>query len=126
MAKSFSNNNVLSARFELTPFEGAWLKHLGRPALRGIWFVYGKSGSGKTTYCLKLAKYLTQFAKKVAYNSLEQGLSPAMQMAWRRAGLEECGRRIMLIDGEQLNELSKRLSKKHSPDIVFVDSVMYL
>ena len=126
MAKSYSNNNVLSARFELAPFEGAWLEHLGRPALQGLWFVYGKSGSGKTTYSLKLAKYLTQFVKKVAYNSLEQGLSPAMQMAWRRAGLEECGRRIMLIDREQLPELSKRLTKKQSPDIVFVDSVMYL
>lgn len=126
MAKSYSNYNVLSARFELLPFDGRWLAHLGRPALTGIWYVYGKRGSGKTTYCLQLAKYLTQFVKKVAYNSLEQGLSPAMQMAWRRAGLEECGRHIMLIDREQLPELRVRLTKKQSPDIVFIDSVMYM
>lgn len=126
MAKSYSNSNVLSARFELAPFDGAWLEHLGRPALQGMWFVYGKSGSGKTTYCLRLAKYLTGFVKRVAYNSLEQGLSPAMQQAWRRAGLEECGRHIMLIDREQLPELSQRLAKKQSPDVIFIDSVMYL
>lgn len=126
MAKMYSNNNVLSARFALAPFEGAWLAHLGRPALQGMWFVYGKSGSGKTTYCLQLAKYLTGFVRRVAYDSLEQGLSPAMQQAWRRAGLEVCGRKIALIDREPLPDLRARLGKKQSPDVVFLDSVMYL
>ena len=126
MAKTFSNINVLTAQFTLADFGGAWLAHLGRPALRGMWFVYGKSGSGKTTYCLKLAKYLTEFVRKVAYNSLEQGLSPAMQQAWRRAGMAECGNHIMLLDREPLPELRNRLAKKQSPDVVFIDSVMYL
>lgn len=126
MARSYSNHNVLSAKFDLLPFEGQWLEHLGRPSLSGIWFVYGKSGSGKTTYCLQLAKYLTRFVRKVAYNSLEQGLSPAMQQAWRRAGLEECGNRIMLLDRESLPDLCKRLDKKQSPSVIFIDSVMYL
>lgn len=126
MAKTCSNASVLAARFDLAPFEGEWLAHLGRPALSGMWFVYGKSGSGKTTYCLQLAKYLTEFVRKVAYNSLEQGLSPAMQQAWRRVGMAECGNHIMLIDREPLPELRKRLSKKQSPNVIFIDSVMYL
>ncbi|WP_025843368.1 ATP-binding protein [Porphyromonas gingivicanis] len=126
MAKAFSNHNVLSAKFTLANFEGEWLRHLGRPALNGIWFVFGKSGSGKTTYCLQLAKYLTQFVKRIGYNSLEQGLSPSMQQAWRKAGLEECGRRIMLIERESLEELEERLKKKQSPDVIFIDSVLYL
>lgn len=126
MAKAYSNSNVLSAKFDLAPFEGAWLSHLGRPSLCGIWFIYGKSGSGKTTYCLQLAKYLTKFVRKVAYNSLEQGLSPAMQQAWKKAGLEVCGKSIMLINRESLAEMRVRLAKKQSPDVVFIDSVMYL
>ena len=126
MAKTYSNNNVLTAQFRLADFEGSWLAHLGRPALSGMWFVYGKSGSGKTTYCLQLAKYLAGFVNKVAYNSLEQGLSPAMQQAWKRAGMAECGNHIMLIDREPLLELRKRLAKKKSPDVVVIDSVMYL
>ena len=126
MRRAYSNSNVLTAQFTLAPFEGDWLAHLGRPALQGMWFVYGKSGSGKTTYCLKLAKYLTEFVRKVAYNSLEQGLSPAMQQAWRRAGMAECGNHIMLLDREPLPELRNRLAKKQSPDVVFIDSVMYL
>lgn len=126
MRRAYSNNNVLTARFILADFRGAWRDHLGLPALRGMWFVYGKSGSGKTTYCLQLAKYLTEFVRKVAYNSLEQGLSPAMQQAWKRAGMAECGNHIMLLDREPLPELRNRLAKKQSPDVVFIDSVMYL
>lgn len=126
MAKAVSNCNVLAARFDLADFQGDWLAHLGRPALQGLWFVYGKSGSGKTSYCLQLAKYLSRFVGKVAYDSLEQGLSPSMQQAWRRVGMEECGNSIMLLDREPLPELVKRLKKKHSPDVVFLDSVMCL
>ena len=126
MRRAYSNSNVLTAQFKLADFGGVWRDHLGLPALQGMWFVYGKSGSGKTTYCLQLAKYLTEFVRKVAYNSLEQGLSPAMQQAWKRAGMAECGNHIMLLDREPLPELRNRLAKKQSPDVVFIDSVMYL
>lgn len=126
MLKAISNKNVLAAQFELAAFDGDWLEHLGRPALQGIWFVYGKSGSGKSTYCLSLAKYLCRFVFKVAYNSLEQGLSPSMQSAWRRCHMEECGNRIVLLHREGLSALRLRLKKQHSPNVVFIDSVMYL
>lgn len=126
MARAVSNSNFLAKQFELADFEGEWLAHIGRPSLAGIWFVYGKSGSGKTTYCLKLAKYLAGFGKKIAYNSLEQGISPSLQTAWKRCNMKEIGSQIILIDKEDLQSLRERLSKRHSPDVVFIDSVAYL
>lgn len=126
MAQAISNRNVLSAKFELADFTGDWLRHLGRPALQGIWYVYGKSGSGKTTYCLKLAKYLAGYVKRVAYNSLEQGLSPSMQMAWTRVGMAEVGNRITLLDRESWEDLLARLDRRCSPNVVFLDSVLYM
>lgn len=126
MARAVSNSNFLAKQFTLANFEGKWLHHLGRPSLTGIWFVYGKSGAGKTTYCLQLAKYLASFDKRIAYNSLEQGVSPSLQAAWRRGNMAEVGRKIILLDREELDALRLRLNKRQSPEIVFIDSVAYL
>ena len=81
MARAYSSANIRSARFKTVDFDGAWLASIGMPVLRGTWLIYGGSGSGKTSFCLQLAKYLSQFGR-VLYNSLEQGLSPTMQAAW--------------------------------------------
>nr|DAX17994.1 MAG TPA: ATPase [Caudoviricetes sp.] len=124
MKRAISNKNVLAAKFEVVNFEDEWLRSFGRPELCGAWLIYGGSGSGKTTFTLRLCKYLTRFAK-VAYNSLEQGLSLSMQTAWERVGMAEAGSRIMLLDKEGEADLRVRLRRKHSPDVVVIDSVHY-
>lgn len=125
MARAYSNANVRAARFKTAPFEGAWLASIGMPVLRGTWLIYGGSGSGKTSFCLQLAKYLSQFGR-VLYNSLEQGLSPTMQSAWLSGGMEEAGRRVKLLDRESYDELFERLARRQSPEIVIIDSINYL
>nr|DAX23919.1 MAG TPA: AAA domain protein [Caudoviricetes sp.] len=125
MARAYSNANIRSARFKTADFDGAWLASIGMPVLRGTWLIYGGSGSGKTSFCLQLAKYLSQFGR-VLYNSLEQGLSPTMQAAWIAGGMDEAGRRVKLLDREGYNELFERLGKRQSPEIVIIDSINYL
>lgn len=125
MARAYSNANIRSARFKTADFDGAWLASIGMPVLRGTWLIYGGSGSGKTSFCLQLAKYLSQFGR-VLYNSLEQGLSPTMQAAWIAGGMEEAGRRVKLLDREGYDELFARLAKRQSPEIVIIDSINYL
>ena len=125
MARAISNKNVLQAHFEVAEFTGAWLASFGKPELRGTWMIYGGSGSGKTTFVMQLCKYLTSF-RRVAYNSLEQGLSLSLQKAWDRVGLEDVGTRIILLDKESLKDLKARLKRKQSPDIIVIDSVQYL
>ena len=73
---------------------------------------------------MQLCKYLTRF-RRVAYNSLEQGLSLSLQKAWERVGMEEVGTRIILLDKESLKDLTARLRKKQSPGIIVIDSVHY-
>lgn len=124
MKRAYSNVNVMQARFRTAPFDGAWLASLGRPELRGAWIVYGGSGSGKTTYIMQLCKYLTRFGR-VAYNSLEQGLSLSLQKVWERVGMIEVGSRIVLLNKESLEEVRERLDHKGAPDIVVIDSVNY-
>lgn len=74
---------------------------------------------------MQVCKYLTRF-RRVAYNSLEQGLSLSLQKAWERVGMAEVGNRIILLNKEQLKELRTRLKKKQSPDVIVIDSVHYL
>lgn len=123
--RAISNRNILDARFATADFTGPWLASFGRPALNGVWLVSGGSGTGKTTFLLQLAKYLTGFGR-VAYNSIEQGFSLSMQIAWRRVHMEEAGDNIILLDREQLKVLRERLNKRKSPDIIILDSVKYL
>lgn len=125
MSRAISNQNVLAARFETVEFAGEWLASFGRPELRGTWIIWGGSGSGKTTFTLMLCKYLANFGR-VAYNSLEQGLSLSLQKAWERVGMGEAGNSVILLNKEELPELRARLNKRKSPEIIIIDSVQYL
>jgi len=125
MSRAISNINVLAARFETVEFAGEWLASFGRPELRGTWIIWGGSGSGKTTFTLMLCKYLANFGR-VAYNSLEQGLSLSLQKAWERVGMGEAGNSVILLNKEELPELRARLNKRKSPKIIIIDSVQYL
>ena len=108
MGRAISNKNVLAAQFETADFDGPFLESFGRPELRGAWLIWGGSGSGKTTFTLMLCKYLSGF-KRVAYDSLEQGLSLSLQKAWERVNMAEAGSNIILLDKEDLQELRTRL-----------------
>ncbi len=125
MGRAISNQNVLAARFETAEFTGAWLASFGRPELRGTWIIWGDSGSGKTTFTLMLCKYLANFGR-VAYDSLEQGLSLSLQRAWERVGMIEAGSNVILLNKEDLPEMTARLRKRKSPEIVIIDSLQYL
>ncbi len=125
MGRAISNQNVLAARFETADFTGAWLASFGRPELRGTWIIWGDSGSGKTTFTLMLCKYLANFGR-VAYDSLEQGLSLSLQRAWERVGMIEAGSNVILLNKEDLPEMTARLRKRKSPEIIIIDSLQYL
>lgn len=125
MSRAISNQNVLAAKFETAEFDGVWLASFGRPELRGTWLIWGDSGSGKTTFTLMLCKYLANFGR-VAYDSLEQGLSLSLQKAWERVGMIEAGCNVILLNKEDLPELTARLRKRKSPEIIIIDSLQYL
>ncbi len=125
MSRAISNKNVLAAQFETANFDGPFLASFGRPELRGVWIIWGGSGSGKTTFTLQLCKYLAGF-RRVAYNSLEQGLSLSLQKAWERVEMADAGSNIILLNKEQLPELCERLDKRRSPEIIIIDSLQYL
>jgi hypothetical protein len=130
VARAISNKNVLETKYEFADFEGQWLASFGRPELCGVWIIYGVSGCGKTHFALQLLKYLSKFAGKVAYNTLEQGTGTkvrgSFQDAWKECAMEEVGSKVVVLAREPIEELQERLRKRKSPDIVVIDSITAL
>lgn len=123
--RAISNKKFLDTKFESADFDGPWAASFGKPSIYGSWLIFGSPGTGKTTFTLQLAKYLTKFGL-VAYNSLEQGDSPSLQIPWRLVGMSEVGNKIVLLSKVQLKELRIYLKKRKSPRVVIIDSVKYL
>lgn len=126
--KTFARNakgvrELLSMKFDTLPFEGEWYDAFGTPESRGVWIVWGKSGSGKTSFVMKLCKELCKYGR-VVYDSLEEGISLTMQNTVRRSNILEANRRFLLVC-ESMDELSLRLKRQKSPDFVVIDSFQY-
>jgi hypothetical protein len=124
MNRSYSVHNVFDAKFRTLELDGEWKEAIGSPELSGSWFVYGPPKNGKTSFAMKLAKYLTRF-RRVAYNSIEEGLSLSIKMAMKRVNMLEVGRRLVLIK-KDFSELIAYLKQHKSPDIIVIDSVQFL
>ena len=123
MKKALSMVDLMRKNREVYAFEGEWQEAFGQPEQNGVWFIWGRSGNGKTSFVLQLCKELTRYGK-VAYDSLEEGDSLTMQNALMRVGMGDVGRRFILLN-ESLKELDTRLKRRRSPDIVVVDSFQY-
>lgn len=122
--RAYSVSNVLSKKFNPLGFTGDWHSTLGTPDKAFSAIIFGNSGQGKTEAAIKFAKYLTNFGK-VAYDSLEQGLSATIQDALIRNHMDTCGKSFVLLDREPFDELLIRMNKPKSPDFLFIDSVQY-
>lgn len=126
MARAISNKNLCDAVFQTASLDGAWLASFGKPELRGAWIIYGESGSGKTHFALQLLRYLAQFAPRVAYDTIEQGMSLSFQNAWNEADMEALGSKVVVYAKEQIPALMQHLRRKRSPQIVVIDSITAL
>jgi hypothetical protein len=124
LKRALSVNDIRKFKPHSLQFDGEWLESIGCPELTGTWIVWGNSTNGKTRYSLQLAKYLATFCR-VAYNTLEEGLSKSIQDAVLDVGMDEVSGRFRLLDKEPIPELILRLRKKQSPDVIIIDSLQY-
>lgn len=123
MKRAYSPSEILNMNKKVFDFEGEWFDAFGVPEQLGVWFVWGNSGNGKTSFVMQLAKELARFGK-VAYNALEEGTSKSVQDAIERFELHELDGKLQFLC-EPLDVLTARLAKRRSPDFVIVDSFQY-
>lgn len=121
--RAMTVTNILTKSYNLFPFSGEWKAAFGCPEKRGVWFIWGNSGNGKTTFILQLIKYLAQF-DKVLLNSLEEGTSHTIQEGFIRVGMGEVASKVLIVS-EGIESLTERLLQRKSPGIVIIDSFQY-
>ena len=126
MRRAYNVHQIRQFRPTTLDFDGEWLASIGRPERTGSWLIWGKSANGKTRFALQLARYLCNFCR-VAYDSLEEGLSLTMQRAIAEVGFSDgkAKRNFSLLDKEPIDELAERLRKEKAPKIVIIDSLQY-
>lgn len=73
MQRATSLHNFLSKKIETLPFDGEWKRTFGEPPASGIWYVAGHSGSGKTTFLVKLMKEFAGIGMRVRFYNFEEG-----------------------------------------------------
>ncbi len=121
-------------KFKYLAFEGVWKKFIGHLITGSfVGIIYGQSGQGKSYFAIRFAKYLCKFGR-VAWLSYEQKHDPDLQAATKRYKMEEQKGIFIPINplakrkaGMTLfEELCEYLSKKSTPEFVFIDSLDYL
>lgn len=111
--------------FDTYNFDGEWKKHIGNPEKNFSCIIYGESGNGKTDYCVKFAKYLSQFTK-VLYLSHEEGISKTIQEAFARNKMKEVSGKVILAEKATVDELIEYLKRRNSPGVAIIDSLDYM
>ena len=121
--RAMTARDVLRLKKQVFEFTGAWHDFIGWPERRGVWFIWGNSGNGKSSFAMQLCKELAKF-ERVAYNSLEEGDSLTMQENLRRHGMAELGNRFVLIR-DDMEALMTRLRARKSYRVIIIDSFQY-
>lgn len=124
MARALSVNEMMAIKHRTIPFSKPWADAFGAPSCTGMWFVWGRSGSGKTSFMMQLCKELCRHFKG-AYNSLEEGTSVTIQNAIIQHNMMSVNSRLVFLNAEPIDELSARMDKRMSPHFYVIDSIQY-
>jgi hypothetical protein len=124
LQRAISVDQLLKMKFKTFPFDGEYKDAVGTPAKDGSWIVWGQSANGKTRFVLALSKYLANFAR-IAYMTLEEGAKLSFQRAIQQNNMLEVAKNFTILENESIEDLTIRLHKKKSADVIIIDSIQY-
>lgn len=111
---TISADQLLRANFDTLQFAGRWGSFFGNPSRNFKCMIYGRAGSGKSTFAIQFAKYLSvEKGMKVLYIASEEKFGQTLQEKVRRFNVSNPN--ISFADRLPL-DITKY-------DVVFFDSV---
>jgi hypothetical protein len=121
--RALTARDIINMQHSTFSMSGAWESFIGHPEKVGVWFIWGNSGNGKSSFAMQLCRELCRY-ESVLYNSLEEGTSLTMQLSLQRNGMANTERKFHMVS-ESLDVLNARLSKRGAPRVVVIDSFQY-
>lgn len=116
--------NIQNTKVERIDFEDKWLDAFGRPQNRGVWFVWGGSSSGKSSFAMQLAKAFAQKGKTL-YNLLEEETDDSDYIDRTLLFRMQDDKDHFFTRDFTLQELDAYLEKRNSAHYIIIDSLPY-
>lgn len=127
MKKALTVTNIINQKVTLIDFSKNYpqlYQAFGNPQNKGIWFVWGGSGSGKSSFILDLAKALSETFKTI-HNELEEDLDDLDFINRLRLKNMQDVKDNFLTASYNYEELCAYLDGRNSPKVVVINSATY-
>lgn len=112
-------------KVERIEFEDEFYDAFGSPQNRGIWLVWGGSGSGKSSFIMKTIKELARLGHDVLYNLLEEDPDDdSFIERIKTFKMHEVEERIK-VGQYTPEELRVILRRRNSAKVIVIDSLTY-
>lgn len=121
MKRAYSPREIAKKTYKTLPWGGRWEEAFGLPEESSVWFVYGASAQGKSSFVMQLAYELTHYGQ-VLYLSYEEGVNQSFQERMLRFDLDKKQGWFRVVTNDTLEDLTERLKKRHSAKFIIVDS----
>lgn len=121
--KTFSPKQVTDKLVETYPFTGDWAKIFGEPDIRFSTLIRGEAKSGKSTFCAKLAQYVSQFGR-VLYVSAEERLN-SKTLQKRLTLCEVTSENVRFVHEKDMENI-RMIIKNGKFRFVIIDSVQHV
>ena len=121
--RATSTYNFLNKKIEKLEWTGEWQKTFGNPPKKGIWYIGGHSGSGKTSFVVQLVKAFANLGMHVRFYNFEEGSeSTSLQETCLREEIHKVGDKIQWVhDFITYTEIKKEL-KTLRTNVAVIDS----
>jgi uridine kinase len=125
LLKALTVANIVNQIVHRIKFTGQWFEAFREPQDKGVWFIWGGSGSGKSTFILMLCKILATLGFKVFLNLMEEETDDTDFID--RINLLEMNEveDKFLARSYDYKDLVLFLKRKNSAKVVVIDSATY-
>lgn len=125
LKKALTVSNIVGQTINRVPFKGAFFQAFRLPQNKGVWFIWGGAGSGKSTFLMQLAKEFASCDLNVFYNLLEEETDDSDFVERTELVVMSDVKNNYLAGSYNYDQLCEYLDRRVSPEVVVIDSGIY-